>query len=67
MFNYIVMIINQNVLAILGAFLNLQKKFMINSTPSKLLQLLQLNFLEKILTERKNLMNTLIFVSQKYL
>ena len=55
------MIINQNILAILRGFLNLQKKFMKNSTPSKLPQLLLLNFLAKFLTERKYLMNTLIF------
>ena len=61
------MIINQNILAILRGFLNLQKKFMKNSTPSKLPQLLLLNFLAKFLTERKYLMNTLIFVRQKYL
>ena len=61
------MIINQNILAILRAFLNLQKKFMKISTPSKLPQLLLLNFLAKFLTERKYLMNTLIFVRQKYL
>ena len=61
------MIINQNILAILRAFLKLLKKFMKNSTPSKLPQLLLLNFLEKFLTERKNLINTLIFVRQKYL
>ena len=37
-----------------------------NSTPSKPPQLLLLNFLAKFLTERKYLMNTLIFVRQKY-
>ena len=61
------MIINQNILAILRTFINLQKKFMKNSTPSKLPQLLLLNFLAKFLTERKYLLNTLIFVKQKYL
>ena len=61
------MIINQNILAILRGFLNLQKKFIKNSTPRKLPQLLLLNFLAKFLTERKYLMNTLIFVRQKYL
>ena len=60
------MIINQNILAILKAFLNLQKKIMKNSTPSELPQLL-LNFLAKFLTEKKDLMNTLTFVRQKYL
>ena len=38
-----------------------------NSTPSELLQLLLLNLFEKFLTERKYLMNTLIFVRLKYL
>ena len=61
------MMINQNIQAILRAFLNLQKKFMKNSTPSKLPQLLLLNFVAKFLTERKYLMNTLIFVRQKCL
>ena len=60
------MTINQNTLAILRAFLNLQKKFMKNSTPRKLLQLLLLNFLPTILTERKYLLNTLTFLRQKY-
>ena len=60
------MIMNQNILAILRAFLNL-KKIMKNSTPRKLPQLLLLNFLAKFLTERKYLMNALIFVRQKYL
>ena len=36
-------------------------------TRSKLLQLLILNFLAKFLTERKYLINTLIFVRRKYL
>ena len=61
------MIINQNILAILRAFLKFQKNFMKNSTPSRLPQLLVLNFFAKFLTERKYLMNTLIFVRQKYL
>ena len=65
--NYILMIINRNILAILRTFLNLQKKFMRNSAPNKIPQLLLLNFLAKFLTERKYLMNTLIFVRQKYL
>ena len=65
-FNYTLMIINQKILAILRAFLNLQKNFMKNYTPSKLSQLLLMNFLAKFLTERKYLMNTLIFVRQKY-
>ena len=61
------MIINQNILAILRTFLNLQKRLMKNYTPNKLPQLLLLNFLSKFPTERKYLMNTLIFVRQKYL
>ena len=61
------MIINQNILAILSAFLHLQKKFMKNSTPNKLPQLLLLSFLAKFLTERNYLINTLIFVTQRYL
>ena len=43
------------------------KKIMRNSTLSKLLQLLLLNLFAKFLTERKYLMNTLIFVRLKYL
>ena len=38
-----------------------------NSTPSELPQLLLLNLFGKFLTERKYLMNTLIFVRLKYL
>ena len=38
-----------------------------NSTPSELPQLLLLNLFAKFLTERKYLMNTLIFVRLKYL
>ena len=56
------MIINQNTLTMLRAFLNLQKNFLKNSTPRKLPQLLLLKFLAKFLTERKYLMNTLNFV-----
>ena len=41
------------------------KKFMKNSTPSKLSQLLLLKFLAKFLTERKCLMDTLSFVRRK--
>ena len=43
------------------------KGIMKNSAPSKLPQLLLLNYLAKFLTERKYLMNTLIFVRRKYL
>ena len=67
MFNYTLMMINQNILAIIRAFLNMQKKFMKNSTPSQLPQPVLLNFLAKFLTDRKYLTNTLIVVRQKYL
>ena len=43
------------------------KKIMRNSTPSELPQLLLLNLFAKFLTERKYLMNALIFVGLKYL
>ena len=57
------MIINQNVLAILGTFLNLKKKIMKYFTPRRQLpKLLLLNFLPKVLTERKHLMNNLTIV-----
>ena len=64
--NNICMIINQNILEILRAFLNLEKN-MKNSKPSKLPQLPLLNVLGKLLTEIKYLINTLIFVRRKYL
>ena len=65
--NYILMIINQNILAILRTFLNLKKKEkMKNSIRSKLPQLLLLIFFGKFLTERKYLINTLMFVRLKY-
>ena len=57
------MIINQNVLAILGTFSNLQKKIMKYFTPRRQLpKLLLLNFLPNVLTERKHLMNNLTIV-----
>ena len=65
--HYILMIINQNTLVILRTFLNLQKKIIKNSTPSELAQLLVLNLFGKFLTERKYLMNVLVFVRLKYL
>ena len=65
--NYILMIINQNILAIPRAFLSQKKRIVKNSTPSKLPQLLLSSFLAKLLTERKHLMETLIFVRRKYL
>ena len=61
------MIINQNILATLRSFLNLKKKIIKNSTPSEFPQLLLLNLFGKFLTERKYLMNNLIFVRLKYL
>ena len=44
-----------------------KKNKMKSSTPSELPQLLLLNLFRKFLTERKYLMNTLIFVMLKYL
>ena len=66
------MIIKQNILTILRIFLNLKKKKkkkkkLKNFIPSKVPQLLLLNFLAKLITERKYLMNTLIFVRRKHL
>ena len=53
-FNYTLMIINQNILAILKTFLNLQKRFMKNSSPSKLLNFLATTkFLSKIPNRKK--------------
>ena len=43
------------------------KKIMRNSTPSELPPLLLLNLFAKFLTERKCVMNTLIFARLKYL
>ena len=61
------MIINQNILAILGhkVVKSEKKKFMKNFTPSKLPQLLplNLNFLAKFLTEIQYLMKTLTHYS----
>ena len=66
--NYILMIINQNILAILKTFLNLQKSFIKNFAPRRILPKLHLlNFLANFLTERKCLMNHLKFVRQKYI
>ena len=59
--NYIMMIINQNILAILRTFFKSVKKLW-NSTPSELSKPLLLNLFAKFLTERKSLMTTLIFV-----
>ena len=56
--NYILMIINQNILAILRTFLNLQQNFLKRFTQRRLLpKLLLLSFLAKIQTEKKYLMN----------
>ena len=61
------MIIDQNILAILRTFSNMQKKIMKYSTPKRQLpKLLLLNFLLKLLTERKYLMNKITFVRRKY-
>ena len=60
------MITNQNILAVLRTFLNLQKQIK-NSTPSELPQLLLLDLFGKFLTERKYLTNTSIFLRLKYL
>ena len=59
------MIINQNILAILRTFL--QKRFMRNFTPRRQLLPATTEFLSKIPTERKYLMNNLTFVRRKYL
>ena len=59
--NYILMIINQNILAILRTFLNLQKTLW-NSTPSELPQLLLLNLLAKFISNKHfNLWDAEIF------
>ena len=52
--NYILMIINQNILAILRTFLNLKKKKKKkkNSTPSGLPQLRLMNLFRKLLTKK---------------
>ena len=60
------MIMNQNILAILRTFSNLQKKIKRNFTPSRQLPKLLLNFLAKFLAERKCLMNNSTFVRRKY-
>ena len=57
------MITKQIILAIIRTFLNLKKK----KKYEKLPQLLLPNLFEKFLTERKYLMNFLIFVRLKYL
>ena len=60
------MIINQNILAIQKPFLNLQKNLLKLYT-KQTFTTATTDFLAKFLTERKYLMNTLIFVRQKYL
>ena len=62
--NYILMI-NQNILAILRIFSNLKKKNF--KRRRQLSKLLLLNFFTKFLTERKYLTNNLTFVRQKCL
>ena len=65
--NYKLMIINQNILAILRTFSNFQNKFMKSFTPSRQLpKLLLLNFFTKFVTERKYLINNLTFEKQKH-
>ena len=55
------MIINQNILAILRTFSNLQKNLMKNFAPKRQLpKPLPLNFSAKFLTERKYLMNEIM-------
>ena len=61
--NYTLMVINKNILAILRIFLNLQKYFMKNLYTKQTYA----TFSAKFLTERKYLMNTLIFVRWKYI
>ena len=60
------MIINQNILAILSTFLNLQKNYEKLYT-KQIFTAAITEFFCKILKERKHLMNTLIFVRRKYL
>ena len=57
------MVINKNILAILRIFLNLQKYFMKKLYTKQTYA----TFSAKFLTERKYLMNTLIFVRWKYI
>ena len=61
------MIINQNVPAILRAFLNLQKKCYEKPFTKETSAAATTEFLGKVPHRKKYLMNTLIFVRQKYL
>ena len=62
------MITNQNILAIIRTFSNMQKKLMKHFPPSRQLpKLLLLNFLAKFLAEIKYLVKDLTFVRRKYL
>ena len=64
---FILMIINQNILASLLAFSNLKKYSMKNFTPKKKLSKLPLlNLLTKFLVERTYLMNNFTFVRLKF-
>ena len=59
---------NQNILAVLRAFSNLQKKVMKNSTPQKQFPKLRLlKFFTKFLTERIYIVKTLTFARWKHL
>ena len=60
------MIINQNILAILRTFLNLQKNYEKLHTKQSFISATA-EFLSKIYNTKKYLMNTLIFVRRKYL
>ena len=65
--NNILMIMNQNIPAILRKFSNVQSSFMKHFTPRRqILKLLLLNFSAKLQTERKYPMNKLTFRRRKY-
>ena len=65
--NYILMIINQNILAILNTYSICKKKSMRDFTPRRQLpKLLLLIFSAKFLKERKYLMTDLTFIRRKY-
>ena len=66
--NYVLMIINENILAILSkGIVKSAKKIMKNFTLRRQLsQPLLLNFLANVLTESKYLLNNLIFVRREY-
>ena len=66
--NYVLMIINENILGILSkGIIKSAKKIMKNFTLRRQLpQLLLLNFFANVLTERKYLLSNLIFVRREY-